>query len=527
MKTILSVIFSGLLALPCLAQVPLLNSYPVAKPTIYLDFDGEYVDGTGWNFYGPIDAQPSGLSDAAIREVFERVAEDYRIFNINISTDSAVFADAPPKQRIRIIVTTTNNWYPGAGGTSLIRSFRWGDGTPAWVFSGALGLNIKNIAEAISHEAGHTLGLYHQSNYNVLCTKTAEYSPGKGTGEIGWAPIMGVGYSRNMTTWHTGSNAQGCNVTQNDIDTIAGILNNFGLRTDDHGNSHDDASVISVTPIDFQATGMINGYLDRDVFSFTIATPTNVRINAVPQNVGSGNNGANVDIKVGLLSSVTDTIGKYNPMELLNAGVDTNLNAGTYFIVVDGVSNENLPDYGSVGSYALIGSIAQVLPIHHLQLKGRVSADQHLLSWNFTSDEPIKKLHLEVSADGTRFSTLAELPADAKNFSWNPFKTETSHYRLKVITVADERGYYSNTETLKFIQAEPINILSTVVNNTIQINSKNSCAFQLFDETGRMLQKGMLRSGSNSIDVSRAKTGLLLLRLQQGMESKTYKIMRN
>jgi hypothetical protein len=74
---------------------------------------------------------------------------------------------------------------------SYVGSFTWGDDTPGWVFSGLLNNNIKYIAEAVSHEAGHTLGLQHQSNYDAECTKTSEYGQGQGTGEISWAPIMG------------------------------------------------------------------------------------------------------------------------------------------------------------------------------------------------------------------------------------------------------------------------------------------------------------------------------------------------
>ncbi len=49
------------------------------------------------------------------------------------------------------------------------------------------------------------LGLQHQSTYDSNCVKTAEYSPGQGSGEIGWAPIMGDGYYENLTTWHIGN----------------------------------------------------------------------------------------------------------------------------------------------------------------------------------------------------------------------------------------------------------------------------------------------------------------------------------
>jgi hypothetical protein len=526
MKKLFSVIFTGILSLPLTAQVPLLNSYPSANATIYLDFDGQYVAGTTWNFYGPIDAHPAGLSTDAITEIFARVSEDYRIFNLNITTDSAVYAAAPPFQRMRIIVTTTSSWYPGAGGTSYTRSFTWGDGTPAWVFSAALFYNVKNISEAVAHEAGHTLGLFHQSVYDGSCSMLTEYSSGQGTGEIGWAPIMGVGYNRNMTTWHTGTNSKGCTVVQQDINVIAGAANGFGLRSDDHGNSHDLATEITLGATDFQASGMINGYADRDVFKFTLTNPTNVRINAIPQNVGAGNSGANVDIKVGLLSSITDTIGKYNPSELLNAGVDTNLNAGTYFIVVDGVSNENLSDYGSVGSYGLVGFIANVLPIHNFSLTGIIADDQHVLNWNYKADEQIKKVNVEISKDGRHFSTLAELPAIARTFSWKPLDNATLFYRVKAITVADERAYYSNVQTLKINKGKTINIASTIITGTITITAKDGHLFQLIDEAGKTIRKGMLVPGTNVIDATSASKGLLLLRVEDGTETSVFKLVK-
>src|ERR1700730_15516748 len=68
------------------SQVPRLNSYLPAAATVYLDFNGRYVTGTSWNWYGPINAQPPTLSPAAIGEIFNRVAEDFRIFNLNITT---------------------------------------------------------------------------------------------------------------------------------------------------------------------------------------------------------------------------------------------------------------------------------------------------------------------------------------------------------------------------------------------------------------------------------------------------------
>lgn len=181
------------------AQVPKLSSLPSAAATIFLDFDGHLVQGTSWNSSGDFQCNSANLDATQITEIFNRIAEDYRPFNINITTDSSVYDAAPTVQRSRVVLTTSSSWYGLAGGVAFTNSFTWGDNTPCFVFTALLNYNIKFIAEAASHEAGHTLGLNHQSSYDAVCNKTAEYNVGVGSGEIGWAPIMGVGYYRNQT----------------------------------------------------------------------------------------------------------------------------------------------------------------------------------------------------------------------------------------------------------------------------------------------------------------------------------------
>jgi hypothetical protein len=108
------------------AQTPLLSSYPTAIAVIYLDFDGHTVEGTSWNWSLPaIECKASGLDSAQITEVFNRVAEDFRPFNVNVTTDSANFLAAPSDRRMRVIITTTSEWYGNsAGGVAFISSFR-------------------------------------------------------------------------------------------------------------------------------------------------------------------------------------------------------------------------------------------------------------------------------------------------------------------------------------------------------------------------------------------------------------------
>jgi Matrixin. len=141
----------------------------------------------------------SGLDAAQITTVFNRVAEDYRPFNINVTTEEAKFLAAPLGKRMRVVLTVNHEWYGISGGVAFVNSFTWTDNTPCFVFT-ALHVNgagqyvIKNIAEASAHEAGHTLGLYHQSVYNASCVKIAEYNAGQGpvrsAGRRSWVMVI-------------------------------------------------------------------------------------------------------------------------------------------------------------------------------------------------------------------------------------------------------------------------------------------------------------------------------------------------
>src|SRR5687767_7433589 len=91
------------------AQVPVLNSYPSASAVIFLDFDGHTVYGTSWNWSAtPIVWASSVLNATQVTHVFNRVAEDYRPFNINITTDSTKFLPARADKRMRVLTTITS-----------------------------------------------------------------------------------------------------------------------------------------------------------------------------------------------------------------------------------------------------------------------------------------------------------------------------------------------------------------------------------------------------------------------------------
>src|SRR5262249_34596680 len=120
----------------------------------------------------------------------------------------------------------------------------------------------KYTADAISHEAGHTLGLHHDG------IGRSEYFAGHGSGPTGWAPIMGVGYYRQLTQWSPGDYPGAAN-HEDDLATIA-TQNGFGYRPDDHGNDAATATAASVTGLTgIAGAGVIEQRGDTDWFSFT------------------------------------------------------------------------------------------------------------------------------------------------------------------------------------------------------------------------------------------------------------------
>jgi Metallo-peptidase family M12B Reprolysin-like len=525
MKTLLLFISFAVTAfLPAAAQVPLLNSYPSAQATLFIDFDGQHVAGTAWNMSGDIDALPAGFSTAAVTEIVNRVAEDFRPFNLNITTDSVRYWSAPANKRMRIIVTPSSAWYGAAGGVAYAGSFIWGDNTPAWVFSALLGNRTKWVAEAISHETGHTLGLQHQSTYNSSCVKTAEYSTGQGSGEIGWAPIMGAGYYQNHTTWNIGPSTIGCGNIQNDFNIIS-TRNGFGLRADDHGNNNALATPISVIADAFAVNGLVNTDSDVDVFKLVVPATTWLKLNAIPHNVGAGDDGANIDIKVSLLNG-SDTINTYNPSTLLNAGVDTNLNAGTYYLVVDGAGNIYHDDVGSLGLYTISGHLlSTLLPAQNLGFSGAVLNNHHQLTWTLPANQAVQQWILESSADGKQFNQLTVLPASATMYNCQPTGTAQTYYRLKMVT-ADGQQLISNTIILKSISDLLAGVQVTqYTSGQLTINSSADLRYALYRTSGQQIGRGTLRQGINHLSGT-GMQGLLLMQCSNGKQSFTKKIIQ-
>lgn len=529
MKNFLS---SALVLLLCAgtvrAQVPVMSSYPSASAVMFLDFDGHTVSGTSWNSTGPIICAPSGLNNTQITTVFNRIAEDYRPFNINITTDSTKYLAAPVANRMRVILTPTYEWYGAAGGVAFVNSFIWGDDTPCFVFTGLLNYNVKNIAEAAAHEAGHTLGLFHQASYDANCVKTSDYNAGQGTGEIGWAPIMGVGYYQNFTLWNNGPNSFGCTNYQSDLSVITSY-NGFTYRTDDYTGSFAAAPNIPFSSNQFTVNGVIEQSTDQDLVKFTQPSYGRFQLSAIPYNVGTGNAGSDLDMQVTLFSSTQTQLSVYNPGTLLSSVIDTNLNAGTYYLRIEGKGNMYAPNYASLGSYALQGNFTEgiPLPLRQLTLQGQLNGERHQLSWIIDADETISSQVLEVSTDGRSFAPVNQAAPAERSFSYKPIAPGNLVYRLRV-TFDNQREYYSNMVTLRNSAGTPRpKVISNLTeSNTLSVVSPGNYDYLVCDFNGRTLARGVLITGINTITANGMTSGMYLVRFSKDGRQWTEKIIR-
>ncbi len=347
-----------------------LHSRPGASRTIYLDFNGHTLSGNGWtvnynagaNIVAPAfdtDGNPGSFSTAernVVIETWQRVAEDYAPFDVDVTTEltsEALLTRSGSTDTVfgtRVLVSPISQYWGNYGGIAYVGVFdAVGDYyKPALVFPENLGWTAKNIAEAASHEAGHNLGLSHDG------TASVGYYSGHGSGETGWAPIMGVGYYQNLSQWSRGEYL-GANNTENDL----AIISTYGLpaRADDHGDSQATASPLAGSS-SLTGSGVIGTAADVDVHWFSVGATSSITLN-----VAAANPGPNLDIVAELRDAAGTLLGTANPATSVNAAFTGTLNAGTYYLTVGGAGlgdplGTGYTDFGSLGQYSITGTVA-------------------------------------------------------------------------------------------------------------------------------------------------------------------------
>jgi hypothetical protein len=222
-----------------------LESLPGAKLTIYLDFDGHTFTGNNhWNIMAKkdpvsvppftLDADPafSVAEREAIIQIWKSVAEDFWPFEVNITTketplDKLIrWGDNDQEYGQRALIGGDGIEITGTryGGIAFLATFGWWNpqDTPALIFSDNLRA-AKYIAEAVSHELGHTFALNHDGRTASGGPQIGDYATDYHTGTMGWAPIMGVAYYQEVGQWSKGEYPNASNL-QDDLAIIGQTL---------------------------------------------------------------------------------------------------------------------------------------------------------------------------------------------------------------------------------------------------------------------------------------------------------------
>ena len=358
-----------------------LHSRPGASKTIFLDFDGAAVSNTAWNGTGSgmipngshigydTDGAPTTFSTAErgwIQEVWRQVSETYSPFDVDVTTadpGSAALTRSTTSDTTygtKVVITSSTTPRQQACGSCLgvawVGSFDRVDSAaryqPAWVFAYDKGFDPMIIAQAASHETGHTLGLQHDA------TASASYY----AGSTGWGPIMGSSAYRAVSQFSRGEYA-GANNTEDDLAIIAS--HGLAPRADDHGSSVSAADQLGAKSA-YDAGGVIGTRTDTDVFGIDLPCTTTLTASAT----GIGAQTA-VDLSLEVLDAQGARVTLASPAAgragspPVSKGMDAQVSVpdatGRYYLRVDGVGSGDpagygWSDYGSVGQYRLASS---------------------------------------------------------------------------------------------------------------------------------------------------------------------------
>jgi len=315
------------------SSVLTLESKPGATKLIYLDFDGE-SNLIGWTnkIYFT-----SNISNRVIKSAWESVSEDFLSFDVNVTTNRALFDATPIADKGWVVFANfkNNKWI----GLAHLNSF--GTGEPVLVDCGPKPPLSKVLFMAAAHEVGHSLGLSHDGK------GLAPYYGGHGE----YTPIMGNG-NKDVSHWSKGEYAGATNKE----DDIAIIGASLGIRADDQTTAQ--PLVISFNDsVHVQSNfGTIESRADVDEFTFETTAQGQTKIAFFSTTLYS-----NLDILIKLYKEDGTLITSSNPGTQRWVLIDENLAAGKYKITIEGdgelTVNTGFSDYGSYGYYQIQGLI--------------------------------------------------------------------------------------------------------------------------------------------------------------------------
>lgn len=333
------------------------------------------------------------------------------------------------------------------------------------------------------------------------------------------APAVLLGASKKFTTINAFSGYSGYDVTT----PVVEILDNYNLG----------AVTVSV----FENTGAIrkyNGkpYLDRNY-------------NITPENNPAG--AATINVRLYFTQSEFDALKAADPSitspaDLAVIKQPATGSAPPSFIFVAGASTIFPQSWAAVpGGYYIeiavpgfsnffIQGPTGALPVTWLDVNAQWADDANAkVSWQVADQVNIKNYHLQHSYDGSRFENVCEIAATNSEYYYCTVPAERNiinYYRILQLDL-DGKSSLSKVVILNSAATKTVSIYPNPVIDEMQVTGLgNYKEFTIVNVEGKIMRKGKLNTGSQSISVQHLESGVYLLKLIGNTKMQTQKFIK-
>jgi hypothetical protein len=284
------------------------------------------------------------LDKGELWKAWQTVASSYSAFDVNVTTDPAVYAAAG-------VTNSGKGCYNNSTGRSSCSLNAFGTSKCCNIYNKGNGYYEGTTS---AHELGHLMGLSHDGGQ-----PGGEYFAG--FPEYKWCPIMGSNIPKMdwgdqaLFQWSKGEYTSATQ-TQDDL---AILSKNLPYRADDIAASKALAIQGGAVSSDFNR-GQIAKNTDTDTFTFRIGSMSGHATLNIDRLEFVG--GGYLDVDAQLLDSAGAKVAVSNEKVARNSRFDVDLMPGDYRIVVagggEGTAANGFSNYSSLGFYGISGTIS-------------------------------------------------------------------------------------------------------------------------------------------------------------------------